>query len=223
MPKLLHRNNGLAVGPDERLYLGVGSASNFGEVPESSLSAAILRCDLDGAGVTRFASGFRNPFDLTFSPSGELFGTDNGRDRSVLSASDPPDELNHVIEGGDYGHPSYWGTPPADSGTRGPVVEIAPHSAASGLVVYTGPQAGEYEGDVLVANWGPGSGRSSNAHNVIRTKLTPQGDTYSGAPTPFITGLNRPTDLAIGPGGDLFVSDHVDGKVYRFRRSVRLG
>ncbi len=164
-----HRNNGIAIGPDGLLYITAGSTSNRDEVPEGRWTAAILRARLDGTGLEKFATGLRNPYDLAFAPNGELFCTDNGPDTSRRTIDDAPDELNHVVQGADYGHPGVWGTPPDGDATRGPVVEISAHAAAVGLTFYAGPQAREFEGDALIATWGPGGGRSSFAHNPRAT------------------------------------------------------
>jgi glucose/arabinose dehydrogenase len=102
--------------------------------------------------------------------------------------------------------------------TRGPVLEISAHAAAVGLTFYTGPQALDFEGDALIATWGPGVGRSSYAHNLLRVRLTPADGTYVGVATPFVTGLTRPTDVAVGPRGDIFISDHVGRRIYRVSR-----
>ena len=148
---------------------------------------------------------------LAFSPDGEpLFCTDNGPDSSVRRNDDAPDELNHVsalafaswtpfpTQGRDtapaprgselrhdYGHPRFWGAPPPDSGTRGPVAELPAHGAAAGLTFFTGPQAGEFDGNVLMAMWGPAGGRSSFAHNILRARLRRQGDSYTAQVTPI--------------------------------------
>ncbi|MCY3782640.1 MAG: PQQ-dependent sugar dehydrogenase [Chloroflexi bacterium] len=213
-----HRNNGIAIGPDGLLYMTLGSTTNSGEIRERPLSASILRSRLDGTGLEKFATGLRNPFGLAFSPDGELFCTDNGPDTRVRRNDDPPDELNHVIEGADYGHARFWGTPPPDSGTRGPVANLAAHGAAAGLTFFTGPQAGEFDGNVLIAMWGPAGGRSSFAHNILRARLRRQGDTYTAQVRPFVSSLTRPTDVVVGPHGDLYIADHVGRTIYRLRR-----
>ncbi len=213
-----HRNNGIAIGPDGLLYITLGSTTNAGEIAERPLSASILRSRLDGTGLEKFATGFRNPFALAFSPDGELFCTDNGPDSSVRRNDDAPDELNHVIQGADYGHPRFWGAPPPDSGTRGPVAELPAHGAAAGLTFFTGPQAGEFDGNVLIAMWGPAGGRSSFAHNILRARLRRQGDSYTAQVTPFVSSLTRPTDVVVGPYGDLYIADHVGRRIYRLRR-----
>ncbi len=214
-----HRNNGIAIGPDGRLYVAMGSTSNAGELPENEWSGSILRASLDGEGLERFATGLRNPYDLAFGPGGDLFCTDNGPDFGAPRADDLPDELNHIVEGADYGHPTVWGEPPPGSTVRGPVAPFPAHSAVTGMTFFTGPQAGAFEGDILVTTWGPGSGRSSYAHNVLRVELTPEAGTFRGTLTPFVTGLIRPTDVAVGPRGDLFISDHVGRKIYRVWRA----
>ena len=217
--ELFHRNNGIEVGPDGQLYVAVGSTSNRGEVPDTELSGRILRLAPDGSRVEVVARGFRNPFDLAFAPDGELFCTDNAPDTPVRTADDAPDELNHVIEGRDYGHPMYWENVPPDSSIEGPVAALPAHAAAAGITFFSGPQAGEFEGDALIATWGPGLGRSSYTHNVLRVRLEPQGETYVGEVHPFVTGLDRPTDVAIAPDGAVLVSDHVGKKAYRVSRS----
>lgn len=216
--ELLHRNNGIVVGPDGLLYLAVGSTSNLGEEPETELSGTILRIAPDGSRVEVVARGFRNPFDLAFAPDGELFCTDNAPDTPVRAADDAPDELNHVIEGRDYGHPMYWDELPEDSSIESPVAALPAHAAAAGITFFTGPQAAEFEGDALIATWGPGLGRSSYTHNVLRVRLEPQGETYTGEVHPFVTGLDRPTDVVIAPDGAVVVSDHVGKVIYRVTR-----
>ncbi len=216
--ELLHRNNGIVAGPDGLLYVAVGSTSNLGEEPETDLSGTILRITPDGSNVEVVARGFRNPFDLAFAPDGELFCTDNAPDVPVRSADDAPDELNHVIEGRDYGHPTVWGEPPEDSPIQGPVAALPAHAAATGITFFTGPQARDFEGDALIATWGPGLGRSSYTHNVLRVSLAPQGETYTGEVHPFVTGLDRPTDVVIAPDGAVVVSDHVGKRIYRVSR-----
>ncbi|MDE2767051.1 MAG: PQQ-dependent sugar dehydrogenase [Chloroflexota bacterium] len=216
--ELLHRNNGIVAGPDGLLYVAVGSTSNLGEKPETELSGTILRIAPDGSRVEVVARGFRNPFDLAFAPTGRLFCTDNAPDVPVRAANDAPDELNHVIEGRDYGHPDVWGEAPEGSEVVGPVAALPAHAAATGITFFTGPQAGAFAGDALIATWGPGLGRSSYTHNVLRVHLEPQGETYIGDVHPFVTGLDRPTDVVIAPDGAVVISDHVGRVIYRVTR-----
>src|SRR5262245_34801644 len=108
LPALRHQTDGLAFGPDGRLYIGQGTTSDRGETGIVKLEGSILVAERDGSGLRVFASGTRNPYGVAFLPGAStLFAVDNGRD---VPASGVPDELNQIIDGGNYGWPDCWGT-----------------------------------------------------------------------------------------------------------------
>ncbi len=85
------------VGRDGTTHSGGGEGGN------------IFRCRPDGRGLVRVATGFWNPFNVTFDTAGNLFAVDNDPD------SRPPCRLLHIVEGGDYGYRfrnGRRGTPP---------------------------------------------------------------------------------------------------------------
>ncbi|MBI3466170.1 MAG: PQQ-dependent sugar dehydrogenase [Planctomycetes bacterium] len=98
-PDGLHQNNGIAFDAQGYLYVTVGVCSDHGP-PVHPFEGTILRARPDGSDVGVFARGFRNPFDLAFGPDAALFCTDND-----ANAAGRGDELNHVMQGGHYGHP----------------------------------------------------------------------------------------------------------------------
>ena len=75
-----HPDRTVAVGPDGKLYLSVGSTANaFAE--RNPENAAMLRVEPDGSSRTIFASGLRNTIGFAFSPgNGALYGMDHGID-----------------------------------------------------------------------------------------------------------------------------------------------
>ena len=74
------------IGSDGTALTGGGEGGN------------IYRCRPDGDGLTRIATGFWNPFHLTFDAFGRLFAVDNDPDsRAALP-------LVHIVHGGDYGY-----------------------------------------------------------------------------------------------------------------------
>jgi glucose/arabinose dehydrogenase len=101
-----HQNDNLEFGPDGLLYIGVGSTCDACE-DTNPLAATILRFNVDTGEREIFATGMRNPYDIAFQPgTGELYATDNGRDDLGMDA--PFEELNHIVQGGDYGYPNCW-------------------------------------------------------------------------------------------------------------------
>lgn len=213
----LHHNNGLTFGPDGLLYLTLGSATNNGGPEEQPQNGTILRMQPDGSGVEIFASGLRNAYDLVFDAAGNLFASDNGCDPPVCE--DAPEELNHIIMGGNYGYPNVVGYPPAESGTLAPVLTFPAHTSANGLVIYQGDMFPEWRDDILIAWFGSYlTGFTEVGRRIVRVELEPAGDTFQGTYQPFIEGLERPLDLAVAPDGSIFVADFAAGRIYRLYR-----
>ncbi len=109
----LHGVGGLAIGPDEMLYINSGSESHYGYLPSGlaevfagRLNARILRCRLDGAGLEEFCNGIRNSFDIDFRADGRLFGVENGPN----TGCDYADEFNLLEQGRHYGFPYRYGS-----------------------------------------------------------------------------------------------------------------
>jgi len=213
----LHHNNGLTFGPDGLLYLTLGSATNNGGPEEEEQNGTILRMQPDGSEVEIFASGLRNPYDLVFDAAGNLFAGDNGCDPPVCEEA--PEELNHIIMGGDYGYPDFVGYPPAESGTLAPVLTFPTHTSANGLIIYHGDMFPEWRDDILIAWFGSYlPGFTEVGRRIVRVELEPAGDTFQGSYHPFIEGLERPLDLTVAPDGSIFVADFAAGRIYRLYR-----
>lgn len=200
-----HANNGVVFGPDNRIYFAVGATSDRSE-ETYEYAATILSANPDGSDLRTFATGVRNPYRLAFNSQGDLFATDNGPDGMEVT---PGDELNHIVEGRDYGFPHAFGLPPPGSDVHGPVALFPPHASADGLVFYQGdkfPQ--EYFDNAFVALWHLGE--------IYRIELTKnQNGTYSSRLSQFVIGLNAPLDLAVGPDGSMYVIDFNDSVIYK--------
>jgi len=218
LPALRHQTDGLAFGPDGRLYIGQGSTSDRGETGLVEREASILVAERDGSGLRVFASGTRNPYDLAFLPGTDhLFAIDNGRD---VPASGVPDELNLIVDGGDYGWPGCWGTAQGDdcAGTLPPVAELPAHGAAGGLLFYTGDLFPEWQGQAFITLYGANSGDPLIGRRVLRVALTQTGETWTGVVSDFATGFDRPLDVTEGLDGAIYVADFGEGIIYRFAK-----
>lgn len=216
LPTGRHQNDNLKFGPDGWLYMGLGSTCDACEEADPR-SASILRIQPDTGEVEVFATGLRNPFDLAFHPlTGALFATDNGRDDLGLDA--PHEELNHIVQGGDYGWPNCWDDlqGPDCEGTVPAIAFFEAHSSADGLVIYDGemfPEAYRYNAFVVIF----GSWLKQVQTGVMRVILAPNGDTYTTQTewlVQFPTGM-MPLPITVGPDGAIYVGDYINGQTYR--------
>jgi glucose/arabinose dehydrogenase len=212
-----HQNDNLEFGPDGWLYIGVGSTCDACQDPDPR-SAAILRFNLETGESEIYATGMRNPFDIAFHPeTGDLFATDNGRDDLGMDA--PFEELNHIIQDGDYGYPNCWNEQdqPGCEESIAPIAFFESHSSADGVDVYNGEQfPADYRGNAFVSIFG--SWLKPNVETGIqRVVLTPNGETYTAETSWFIrfpAGV-MPLPLLFGPEQALYVGDYINDAIYR--------
>lgn len=216
LPNKLHQNDGLVLGPDGYIYLGLGSTCDAC-VESNQLSASIVRFKPNGTDLSVFASGFRNPYDVAFNSFGDLFATDNGRDQ--LGDNLPPEELNFVQQGGDYGWPDCWtgNIDPACATQTPAVAGFTAHSSADGLTFYNGDNfPPEYQDNALIAIFGsyllPNLERG-----VMRVQLKKENGTYIAQSDWFLNlgTAGRPLDLTVGPDGGVYVGDYEQNAIYR--------
>lgn len=221
----LHQNNQLALGPDGKIYLGIGTQTNADPDGEDPLNGTIVRFGLDGGPPEVFATGFRNPFDLAFVGD-TLFATDNGVDpggRTSKLPQDAPEELNRVRPGAFFGHPWVFGETaradrPAPADLPVPVppfVRLAPHASANGLAA--GARLPGATGRLITAEFGSYLAGYRQAGRRL-TAIDPA----TGAVQTWASGFpGRPVDVAVGPAGDLYVTDIESGVLWRLFASDR--
>lgn len=231
-----HPNRTLLVGPDDKLYVSVGSTCNA--CPETNPeSATMLRAELDGSSRTIFASGLRNTIGFDWQPeTGQLWGMDHGID--WLGNDAQIEELNHIQQGKQYGWPYIYGMDefnPQDNPPPGtsletwasiseePALGHTAHAAPMQMIFYKGSMFPEWTGDALVAMRGSWNRRPPSGYELVRI------DFEQGQPVgiePVMTGFladddgawtyaGRPVGVAVGNDGAIFVSDDGEGVIYR--------
>ena len=211
-----HQNDNLEFGPDGWLYIGVGSTCDACDDSDPR-SATILRFNVETGESEIFATGMRNPFDIAFHPkTGDLFATDNGRDD--LGMEGPFEELNHIVQGGDYGYPNCWNEQdqPGCENTVPPIAVFESHSSADGMDIYNGEKfPSEYRGNAFVTIFGSWL-KTGVQTGVQRVVLSSQGETYHAEASWFVrfpAGV-MPLPLVFGPDEAMYVGDYIGDAIY---------
>ena len=218
----LHQNNNLEFGTDGWLYMGMGSTCDACAETDAR-NATIMRFNIETGEKEIYASGMRNPFDIAFHPiTGELFATDNGRDDLGLGA--PQEELNLILQNGNYGFPNCWDSQdaPGCEETIPAVAFFEPHSSADGLDFYTGTQfPNEYQNNAFVGIFGSWLNPALET-GVQRVILTPKNGTYTSEVSWFVKfpkGV-MPLPIQFGKDGALYVGDYINDAIYRISYGV---
>lgn len=196
---------GFAIRQDGMLLLGLGEnlgepyrmvGSDGTELHGGGEGGSIYRCQPDGSGLERIATGFWNPYGLCFDPFGRLFCAENDPDAS------PPCRLLHLVPGGDYGYQFRYGR----SGRHPLQTWTGELPGTLGMVCGLGEAPCEivaHRGALWVASWGD--------HRIERYRLVPAGASFRANREVVVQGGPefRPVGMAVAADGSLYFSDWV--------------
>lgn len=233
-----HWSRSIAFGADSAMYVAIGSTCNIC-IERSPERAAVMRYDADGRNGRVFASGLRNAVGIAVHPvTKQIWVTQNERDNLEPEHEDlPPEEINILEDGGDYGWPFCYGNrvPSPDrqyhdgaqcARTIPPALEMQAHSAPLGITFLE--RATQFppgwRGDALVAFHGSWNRTVPTGAKVVRVHVR------DGRPVSyedFITGWQgangrrwgRPVDVMVYKDGSLLISDDTGGAIYRVSQS----
>ncbi|MCH7471552.1 sorbosone dehydrogenase family protein [bacterium] len=217
-------------GPDGNLYVPIGAPCNICD--EGDPYASITRIDPFTGFPEIFARGVRNTVGFDWHPvTGEMWFTDNGRDR--MGDDVPPDELNLApVPGMHFGYPYWHGIdipdPVYGDGHTAdefdlPAWELEPHVAALGMRFYTGQMfPEEYRNQIFIAEHGSWDRSVPIGARVMLVRLAEDNRTAlsyevfaEGWQWPDGSRWGRPVDVLVMPDGSLLVSDDHAGAIYR--------
>jgi len=237
-PNQGHSWKSIAFGPDDMLYMSVGSTCNV--CAPAAMTATIMRMKPDGSDMEVFAEGVRNSVGFAWHPvTHELWFTENGRDN--LGDDVPNDELNVAYRAGlHFGFPfchqgdtpdPEFGAQRACSTTEPPVQKLGPHVAAIGFTFYTGNMfPAKYKNAAIVAEHGSWNRSTPSGYRVM-TAFT-DGRKVTGY-EPFLDGFlpgsasalagrgamgvtsGRPADALQLPDGSILISDDTGNRLIR--------
>jgi glucose/arabinose dehydrogenase len=220
LPDLAHHGlRYIAVGPDGRVYVSIGSPCNI--CRPQGLEGRIVSMNADGSGLSTVATGIRNSVGFDWDASGTLFFTDNQADG--MGDNIPPDLVNEVRQpGAFYGFPYVQGqvrlkgfenAEPPQSPVP-PVYELQAHVAPLGIHFYRGSMLG-LRGDAFIAEHGSWNRTVPVGYQVVLL------DFEGGRPTslePFARGVGRPVDVKELADGALVISTDAGSTIYRVTR-----
>lgn len=234
----LHTSRSLAIGPDGKLYVSIGSSCNAC-VESDPRRTTIQVYEPDGRGGRTFARGLRNAIGFAWDPAtGRLWAGEPGQDNVGDDA--PSEEINLVEEGRHYGHPFFYGrnlssaapdappgpAPLAASDATPAAFELPAHLTPMGLTFYTGTRFPEpYRSSMYLAVHGSTTRTAKAGYKVLRLVME------HGRPVraeDFVTGwldgdtvTGRPVGVVTGADGALYISDDNKGFIYRVAATAR--
>lgn len=215
-----HETKSVAVLPDGRILLSIGSSCNVCD-EEDARRGTVQAVTGDGE-LRPWMVGLRNAVGVWVDPdTGRPWATNMGRD--FLGDDEPPETVYELVEGADAGWPRCHGGslpdpdfgdgPAACEGVAEPAVTFAAHMAPLGLVAWQDrlvvAMHGSWNSSVKVGYslwWLPWHGEPAGEAEPFATGFLP--DAADGA-------LGRPVGLVVGVDGALYVSDDKAGFVYR--------
>lgn len=210
LPVGLHQNNDIFTD-GTYLYFGLGSLTDHDPEPHP-WSATLMRMNPDGTGLTVVGSGLRNIFDGVVHPvTGDIFCGDNGPNY-IPGNPNPPEEINWVRNGLDYGHPQNWGIPPVSASTEPPVLELPSHTAPAGMAINPNTQISGYRNEMVMISFAALLGGVLRVPTVYGP-ITGLPGLWSEV---FSTGFINAVDVAFGPAGEMYVADYSGAKIYQF-------
>ncbi len=216
------------------LLISIGSSCNVCNEKDIR-QGSIMAYDTLTKKLEPYASGLRNSVFMTLSPiDGKVWATEMGRD--LLGDNIPPDEINIIEKGKNYGWPNCYGDNIHDTAfdkntyirnpcmapfETPPAVDLQAHSAPLGLAFV--PEEGWPEDmwyNLLVAYHGSWNRSEPTGYKIVRIKLDAKGnyleteDFITGWLTKNGTKLGRPVDIKIF-GNIAYISDDTSGYIYK--------
>jgi glucose/arabinose dehydrogenase len=187
--------NGLAFGPDGRLYAGLSLSEKYDHARDPhSPSQAVVSMTASGKGLRVIARGLRQPFQLTF-PSGEHhpYVSVLQQDKGVI----PRDQIVVARAGQNYGFPTCtWRSGQPCGRFDKPRIFLPKHSSPMGI--------GSIGHTLYVSLFGGLDGK----HPAVVTIPT-----KGGTPKPFMTGFVAPV-IALGVHGKTVYVGDLTGRIY---------
>ncbi|UUX98174.1 PQQ-dependent sugar dehydrogenase [Sphingomonas sp. J315] len=232
-----HWTRDVIAGPEGKLLVSVGSASNIAEkgLEVEKNRATILEVDPEAKRSRIYAAGLRNPVGLALHPETERVWT-VVNERDMLGSDGPPDYLTQVTMGQFFGWPwNYWGgyvdervqpeRPDLREYSARPSYSMGPHTAPLGLTFATDVKlGGGFAKGAFVGLHGSWNRVPASGYKVVFVPFGERGLPVPDAkPVDVLTGFldakgraqGRPVGVTADRTGALLVADDVGNTIWR--------
>ena len=224
-----HAANGIVKGPDGWYYMITGNDAGMsrdlvnqpGSPVKDPNSGVVLRFNEGGTKREIIAHGFRNPYDLAFNHLGQLFTYDSDGERIHYMPYYAPTRVFDIAQGMHHGWimPGWqfgWSRPQSWPDNVERMVEVG-RGSPTGVVIYRHRNFPDrYRNGMFALCWTFG--------RLYFFPLEPDGSTYKSKKEVFMQTTGdvgfAPTDMAVGPKGELYIAiggRGTRGSVFRVR------
>lgn len=238
-----HWTRDVIAGPEGKLLVSVGSASNIAEkgLDVERNRATILEVDPQAKRFRVYAAGLRNPVGLALHPETQRVWT-VVNERDMLGSDGPPDYLTQVTMGQFFGWPwNYWGghvdkrvqpeRPDLREYSARPSYSMGPHTAPLGLTFATDVKLGAgFAKGAFVGLHGSWNRVPASGYKVVFVPFGERGLPVPDAkPVDVLTGFldakgkaqGRPIGVTADRTGALLVADDVGNTIWRVSASAQ--
>lgn len=232
----MHWTRSILFGPDNKMYISIGSDCNACAEKRPD-RGVVMQYDENGGNGRVFSKGLRNAVGMAVNPvTHEIWVTQNERDNLKPEHENlPPEEINILQDGGDYGWPYCYGNrvPSPEfhdaarcAGTIPPALEMQAHSAPLGMTFLQNATQlpSTMRGDFLVAfhgSWNRSvpTGAKVVWIRVVANKPVRAEDFVTGWQRPDGSRWGRPVDVLVYKDGSVLISDDTGGIVWRISKA----
>ncbi len=225
-----HGMSGLEMGPDGRIYWGIGDIGFSGEGPDGKKweypnRGVIVRANPDGSDFEVFAMGLRNTHEFVFDEYGNLISEDNDGDHRGES-----ERLVYIVNGSDTGWRTNWQfgkyNDPKNNRYKVWMDEEMYKPRFEGQAAYFTPTIANFVNGPTGMLYNPGTALNPDWKNTFFVvefvgnparsgihsfKLKPKGAGFElGEHNMIVEGLLA-TGIDFGPDGAMYVADWIEG------------